>query len=116
MSEWKSEATRLRETGMGFLAIAQAVGRSESTVREHLNENGERERKVLRNKLRNVGETMSVTAYAKRETRQILVDPDTKRKAVEAFTAGKISRATMIQRITAGKPDTSAELARAGVR
>lgn len=114
---WHLECRRLRAAGKGFADIAKAIGKSESVVRHCLNENGEQERKRDRDNQYRRDERAEghVKAVTLREPRKILVDPETKQRAVEAFAAGKISRATMIQRITAGKPDTSAELAqRAG--
>lgn len=114
---WHLECRRLRTAGNGFADIAKIIGKSESVIRHCLNENREQERKRERDNQYRRDERAHehVKTFTVREPRKILVDPETKRKAVEAFAAGKISRARMIELITVGKPDTSAELAqRAG--
>jgi hypothetical protein len=113
------EARRLRAEPlkMGFAAIAKAVHRSESTVREFFDENGEKQRKKEREATFRTGGTVAGKVFTGREPRKVLVDPETKNKALALFAAGKIDREALMRVITVGRPDTSAELAqRAGTR
>jgi hypothetical protein len=101
---WHPECRRLRATGMSFAKIAKAIGRCEAVIRHCLNENGEQERKRDRDReyRREDRTDPQVKPFAGREVRQILVDPDAKRQALALFAAGKISRETLMARITAG--------------
>lgn len=95
--DWHDLAVDLRDDGVGQVEIARRCGVNQSSISRFFSrlddEKDEPEHDIA-------VEYDLVRPHRMRTPRQILVDPQTKRSALEAFARGDITREELMKRIT----------------